>query len=327
MFLAHAPGRSPMPVTDEAVADLAGWLDLIDPSGEEVERATRITGLRIPTREQLDEIESSSRLMMEGDVFYLSTPLVRRHEEDGTSDVTPIGFVLSRDRLITVRFTDWKVFDNVTARVTGQSLGCDADAVMVMLLEGMVDRLADGLERLGADLDRLSGQIFRTDRERTAQVDRLLRGMLREIGSAMDLLSDMRDSLLGVGRIALYLKANSRRSLHELLAEKVDTVRRDVDSLNDYVPQMYNKAQFLLDATLGFINIEQNNGIRVLTVVSFIGVMPTLVASIYGMNFKNIPELNWTYGYYYALGLMLLTIAGPLFVFWKIGWLGGLKMK
>jgi len=85
---------------------------------------------------------------------------------------------------------------------------------------------------------------------------------------------------------------------------------------------MSNKVQFLLDATLGFINIEQNNGIRLLTVVSFIGVLPTLIASIYGMNFKNIPELNWTYGYLYALGMMATTIAGPLFVFWRKGWLG-----
>lgn len=321
MFLAHPPGRPPLPVRDERDSELAGWLDLIEPTEAECALAAELTGLRIPTREQLDEIENSSRLMMEGDVFYLSTPLVRRLDDDITL-VTPIGFVLSPDRLITIRFTEFLTFETVGKRVSSRDGSCGVDAILILLIEAMIDRLADTLERLGLEMDKLSNRIFRTGKSKREDMDRTLRDLLRRVGRAADLLSDVRESLLGLGRIALYVGEHAPNLLHGSLRTQLTTIGRDINSLNDYVGQTNNQIQFLLDATLGFISIEQNNGIRLLTVVSFIGVPPTLIASIYGMNFKNIPELNWTYGYFYALGMMVLTIAAPLFVFWKKGWLG-----
>ena len=322
MFVAHPPGRPPLLVRDERDSELAGWLDLIEPTEAECALATKLTDLRIPTRAQLDEIENSSRLMMEGNVFYLSTPLVRRLDDD-TSLVTPIGFVLSPDRLITVRFTEFKTFETVGERVRNHTGGCGADTTLILLIEAMVDRLADTLERIGLELDTLSTRIFRVGNVERSNADKTLRNLLRQVGRTADLLSDVRESLLGLGRIALYVSEHAPHGLHVTLNAQLSTIGRDINSLNDYVAQVNNKVQFLLDATLGFINIEQNNGIRLLTVVSFIGVPPTLIASIYGMNFKNIPELNWNYGYFYALGMMALTIAGPLFVFWRKGWLGG----
>lgn len=322
MFVAHPPGRPPLPVRDERDFELAGWLDLIEPTDAECALATKLTDLRIPTRAQLEEIENSSRLMMEGNVFYLSTPLVRRMDDD-TSLVTPIGFVLSPDRLITVRFTEFKTFETVGERVRNHSGGCGADTTLILLIEAMVDRLADTLERIGLELDTLSTRIFRVSNVDRSNADKALRNLLRQVGRTADLLSDVRESLLGLGRIALYVGEHAPQGLHATLNAQLATIGRDINSLNDYVAQMNNKVQFLLDATLGFINIEQNNGIRLLTVVSFIGVPPTLIASIYGMNFKNIPELNWNYGYFYALGMMALTIAGPLLVFWRKGWLSG----
>jgi magnesium transporter len=321
MFLAHAPGRAAVPVSDERDSELAGWLDLIEPTEEECARAARLSGLRIPTRAQLEEIENSSRLMREGAVFYLSTPLVRRME-DGSSLVTPIGFVLSPDRLITIRFTRFQTFEAVAKRVADRTDGGGADATMIMLIEAMVDRLADTLERIRFELDGLSTRIFQANQNERNDADKALRNMLRQVGRLADLLSDVRESLLGLSRIALYVEANAEPPLHTTLKGQLATVGRDIGSLSDYVAQMNNKMQFLLDATLGFISIQQNNGIRLLTVVSFIGVPPTLIASIYGMNFKYIPELDWTYGYFYALGLMALTITGPLLVFWRKGWLG-----
>ncbi len=322
MFLAHAPGRAPLPVTDAQQSDLASWLDLVDPSAAEIALAEQLTGLRVPTREQLDEIETSSRLQMEHDVFYLSTPLVRRTDE-GVPPITPIGFVLSPDRLITIRFARFQVFETVAKRVTDQQGGCGADDIMILLIEAMVDRLADLLERIGLELDGLSSRIFDASASGRTDADRMLRDMLRQVGRSADLLSDVRESLLGLSRVALYVSENAPNALHASLKTRLATIGRDIASLTEYVAQVDNKTQFLLDATLGFINIEQNNGIRLLTVVSFIGVPPTLIASIYGMNFKNIPELNWYYGYFYALGMMVLSIAGPLLVFWRKGWLGG----
>lgn len=322
MFLAHPPGRPPLPVWDKRDSELAGWLDLIEPTDAECALAAKLTDLRIPTRAQLEEIENSSRLMMEGNVFYLSTSLVRRLDDD-VSLVTPIGFVLSPDRLITVRFTEFKTFELVAEQVSRQSGGCGADAILIMLIEAMIDRLADVLERLGSELDTLSSRIFRSSKLKHSNVDGALRNLLRQVGRAADLMSDVRNSLLGLGRIALYVGENRQHALHVTLKPQLAMIERDIDSLNDYVSQMNNKVQFLLDATLGFINIEQNSGIRLLTVVSFVGVPPTLIASIYGMNFKDIPELSWNHGYFYALGMMALTIVGPLFVFWRKGWLGG----
>jgi len=322
MFLAHAPGRPAIPVRDERDSDMASWLDLIEPTEAECTLAATLTGLRIPTREQLQEIENSSRLMMEGGVFYLSTPLVRRIDADDVSLVTPIGFVLSPDRLITIRFTAFKTFETVGDQVASMGGGCGVDTVLVKLIEAMIDRLADILEHIGLDLDTLSNKIFRASRTKREDVDKTLRDLLRKVGRSADLLSDVRESLLGLGRIAIYVGEHAPDNSHAALKGQLATIGRDITSLNDYVAQSNNQVQFLLDATLGFISIEQNNGIRLLTVVSFIGVPPTLIASIYGMNFKNIPELNWTYGYFYALGMMVLTIAGPLFVFWRKGWLG-----
>ena len=322
MFLAHPPGQPPRPVRDERDSELAGWLDLIEPTDAECDLAAKLTDLRIPTRAQLEEIENSSRLMMEGNVFYLSTPLLRWLDDD-VSLVTPIGFVLSPDRLLTIRYTDFKTFETVAARVSSQSGGCGADAILIMLIEAMIDRLADMLERIGFELDTLSKRIFQVSKVERNNADKALRDLLRQVGRTADLLSDVRESLLGLGRITLYVGEHAPISTHAALNAQLATIGRDISSLNDYVAQVNNKVQFLLDATLGFINIEQNNGIRLLTVVSFIGVPPTLIASIYGMNFKNIPELNWNYGYFYALGMMALTVAGPLLVFWRKGWLGG----
>nr|WP_321984126.1 magnesium transporter CorA family protein [uncultured Lichenicoccus sp.] len=319
MFLAHAAGRPPRAVQDERETEPTGWLDLIEPTDAELQLASRLTGLRIPTRADLEEIENSSRMSMEQEVFYLSMPLVRR--VDDNTFVTPIGFVLSPERLITIRYTDFSVFETVARQVEHRDGNCPADTVMVMLIEAMIDRLADLLERMGAELDRLSRHIFRGDRNRRG-ADRKLRSQLRHVGRTEELRSDIRESLLGLGRIALYVVEHAGDALHGTLRTRLNSCSRDINSLNDYVSDVSNKVQFLLDATLGFINIEQNNGIRLLTVVSIVGIPPTFIASLYGMNFKVMPELNWTYGYYYALTLMALTVIVPMIWFWRRGWLG-----
>ncbi len=320
MFLAHAAGRPPLAVQNEHETELAGWLDLIEPTEAELELASRLTGLRIPRRADLEEIETSSRMSMERDTFYLSMPLVRR--VDDNAFVTPIGFVLSPDRLITIRYSDFSVFKTVAMHVEQRDASCAADTVMVMLIEAMIDRLADLLERMSAELDRLSRHIFRGDRDRKGGADKKLRNRLRRVGRAEGFLSDIRESLLGLGRIALFVVEHGGDGLHVTLRARLSSCSRDIDSLTDYVSDVSNKIHFLLDATLGFINIEQNNGIRLLTVVSIVGIPPTFIASLYGMNFKVMPELNWTYGYYYALSLMALTVIVPMIWFWRRGWLG-----
>ena len=320
MFIAHPPGRPPVGVSSAADCHGSAWLDLLDPTEAEYALAGTLTGLRMPTRQDVEEIVSSSRVYLEDDTFYLSMPLVRR--KDDLIFSASIGFVLSRDRLVTIRYSDYPVFDLVGRKLAGQATPHDAEDSMLMLLEAIVDRMADLLEMSGRELDQLSKQIFRTPTPPGQNVDRMMRALLQRVGRETDLVSGMRDSLLGMQRVALFIRENGERPCRERLRMRLSLLSKDIASLNDYDGQLNNKVQFLLDATLGLINIEQNNGIKVLTVVSIVGIPPTLIASIYGMNFKDMPELGWSFGYWYALGLMAATVVLPMIWFWRKGWLG-----
>lgn len=300
----------------------AVWLDLIDPTDQERSEVERATKLRVPPKADIAEIESSSRLLTDGDTLYLSTPMTYRNR-DGGSEIAPLGFVLTPDRLITIRFAEIPVFDSFAERFVGGGSPTSTTAFMG-LLEAMVDRLADVLEMVGAELEGISHQIFRNegDRENNAsKIDTRLRGTLRTIGRAGERLANLRDSLIGVQRIMVYVHEMGASWIPKDLLHRCSTLRSDISSLMEYDVQLSNKVQFLLDATLGFISIEQNNGIKVLTVVSVVGVPPTLVASIYGMNFKWIPELQWEYGYFYGLGVIVLSAIVPLIWFKKRGWI------
>jgi magnesium transporter len=307
-----------------SVEELGGavWIDLLHPTEQERSDVERATHLRVPVQADLAEIESSSRLLKEHDTFYLSTPMIHR-SEGGETTVAPLGFVLSPERLITARFSAMPVFDDFADRFAASKPRTSAHA-FVGLLEGVVDRLADVLEMVAAELEKISHRIFRGPKEpqrNAAKLDAELRGTLRSVGQAGERLGNLRDSLVGMQRIIIYVHEMGVNWIEPDLLHRCNTVRQDIASLADYDVQLNNKVQFLLDATLGFINIEQNNGIKILTVVSVVGVPPTLVASIYGMNFKWIPELQWDYGYFYGLGMIVASAILPLVWFKKRGWI------
>ena len=318
----HAPRATLTPAPH--LHDLPGvWLDLVVPTDDERALAERATGLRIPTKTDLSEVESSSRLSVSGNVLTLSTPMTYLGP-DGTSMVAPLGFVLSPDRLLTIRFAEMPVFDAYAARFATQEQHPCGVAAFVGLLEAIVDRLADVLEQVGGELQAMSRQVFRQDGgavPNPAVADKLLRGTLQSVGRAGDRLSNIRDSLLGANRILGYARETADGWIPDDLRPRFATLRQDIASLADYDVQLSNKVQFLLDATLGFINIEQANGIKILTVVSVVGVPPTLLASIYGMNFKTMPELQWTYGYAYGLTVIILSGILPLLWFKRKGWI------
>ncbi|GBQ91131.1 magnesium/cobalt transporter CorA [Acetobacter nitrogenifigens DSM 23921 = NBRC 105050] len=323
MFLAHKAGQPARTVANEEDARDADWLDLVDPTPAEHALASRIAGVAIPERSNLEEIESSSRLFTRDEAVYMSTPLVRRTDTEFYS--SPIGFVLLKNILVTIRFLDYASFDVVARQVSGSSRKPAGDELMVMLMEAIVDRLADALEHVTQSLSRLSRDVFTGKRPRAGRMAAWQREILRRVGHSEDLSSLIRDSLMGLDRIAIFISESAKDVLSDPLKTRMATVNRDISSLNDFVAQLANKVQFLLDAALGFISIEQNDGMKILTVVSFIGVAPTLVAGVYGMNFKDIPELQWSFGYWYALGLMAASIVVPLLWFWRRGWLGGVR--
>lgn len=308
----------------EELAEQAVWLDLVDPTESERTLIEGLTGMRVPTLAELSEIERSSRLAAHGQVLTLSTPMISRPPEGGYV-VAPLGFVVSPEKLLTVRFQPMPALDTYAERIVQRGgHPPSGPAAFIGVLEAIVDRLADLLEQIGGELDGLSRQTFRADamsvhrlRRQSAQY----RGVLMRVGSLGDHLSSIRDSLLGISRIVVFVIEAASDWTPPDLRTRLNTARQDLASLNDYDVQITGKVQFLLDATLGFINIQQNNVFKVLTVASIVGIPPTLLASIYGMNFKNMPELTWSFGYEYGLSVILLSAVLPLLWFWWRGWL------
>ena len=317
---------------DRALPADAVWLDLVDPTADEAAFVERTTGIRVPSRAALSEVESSSRLRrLKIGGLSLSAPMITFDHADLA--LKPLGFLMTRDHLVTVRFHDLRAYEAVKTRVAEHDGDCaNSTEIFLLLIEELVDNLADTLEEMSSDLGTLSNRIFDFDpsakpRSRKDDVrapkrrDLALRRLLRAIGRQGKSLSKVRASLLGLERIVPFVKDECPNALGVKAAPRFDTLSRDIASLDEFETRQSETLQFLLDAALGLINIEQNNAFRVLTVVSVVGVPPTLIASMYGMNFKHMPELEWAYGYPYGLALIALSALIPILAFRIKGWL------
>jgi magnesium transporter len=298
------------------------WIDLLNPTADEKAFVESRVGVRVPPIEALSEIESSSRLIVERGVIYLSTPIVAQGD---THDpvLSPIGFILSETLLVTVRFAELPTFDAVAQKVRNDESLRSGTGVFTTLLEAMVDRGADVQEQLGTELDRISKSVFHGNRYKQQHGVRSnpgLRHTLTAIGVIGNRLSQARDVFLGIGRIVPFVVGLRQPWIVPEFESRLGAVSQDIASLNDYEAHLSNKVQFLLDAVLGYITIEQNDLFRVLTIVSVIGIPPTLVAGIYGMNFKSMPELDWAWGYPYGLAVIALSALIPAaWMKWR-GW-------
>jgi magnesium transporter len=297
------------------------WIDLLNPSADEIARVAADTGIRVPARAALQEIETSSRLRADGQVLSLSMPLALQDEASGFMPV-PLGFILAPQLLITVRFSEVHAFADVQENCKIDS-GISSSAIFVALIEGIVDFSADKLEKLSSDLALLSARAFDTRLDPTKvtkPASHALRKSLSEVGAAGDHLSRIRESVLGLQRIIAYVSKTAADWLAPELKTRLSTAQQDLSSLVDFESHLSGKTQFLLDAILGFINTEQNEIFKVLTIVSVVGIPPTLIASMYGMNFHNMPELSWRWGYPYGLALIGLSIVLPVLWFKRRGW-------
>lgn len=317
---------TPAPQLDlsaSAIPPQVTWIDLLDATPEEIEFLRRATGLAVPSRAQLSEIETSSRLRLERNALVLSVPAIHR-PKSGPVRTTPVGFLLTPERLITVRFEEIASFTDFHATCeTADPLPVGSIGVLIGLFEAMVDRLADGLEGVSDDLEIISHKIFgdpvQTGRVARKRAEVTSRAVLRRIGRRGDLTAHLRTTLLGIGRAVPYIAANA----HWIKGDARDHlagIRQDIESLNEFEARISDKVQFLLDATLGFISIEQQDTFKVLTIASIVGIPPTLIASMYGMNFKAMPELDWAYGYAYALVLIILSAVIPAVWLKLRGW-------
>jgi magnesium transporter len=309
------------PVTAEALA-AAVWVDLLDPTPEETALVAAALGLPVPSRDQLSEIEHSSRLQVDGQTLRLSAPLLA-HADTPEQTLTPAGFIVSPKVLVTIRYAKLRVFEAVGARVAAEAEPNSA-GVFTLLLEGIVDRDADVLEHIAAELEAVSRAIFRRGAPPKGQgvrSDDSLRRTLAAVGQIGDRLSEIRATLLGVGRIVPFACEVGASWLSRDHFLRLNAVRQDIASLSDFEGHLATKSQFLLDAVLGFINTQQNDLFKILTIVSVVGVPPTLVASVYGMNFAFMPELHWRLGYPFALVLIVASAVAPILWFkWKRWW-------
>jgi len=297
------------------------WVDLLEPTPEEEKAVESVLAIDLPTREKMQEIEVSSRLyQQEGALFMTATVLSKSETESPESNA--MTFILAGDRLVTVRYADPQSFSAFRSRARQLGPGmARAEIVLLGLLDAIVDRTADVLERVGIEVESVSQLIFKHTGSRPTKTSDF-QDVIRRIGRTGDLASKARESLVSIGRLGSFLAQTieGTRTPKEVRA-RVHTIERDVHSLTDHATFLNNKINFVLDATLGMINIEQNSIIKIFSVAAVVFLPPTLVASIYGMNFELMPELKWHLGYPLAVGLMLLSALLPYLYFKRRGWL------
>ena len=293
------------------------WIDLITPTVQEDKLVEALLGIAVPTREEMQEIEVSSRLYVENGARYMTATLMCQ-SDTATPKTTPVTFILSSHRLATVRYDEPRPFAIVEHKLARTcSPKVSGESVFMDLLDAVIDRSADILERIGAEVDQISHSIFEPDDE---AMPPSYKDVLKALGRKGDLTSKVRESLVSINRLLLFIsnEAEGLKWAKDIRAH-LQSMRRDTASLSDHATYLANKITFLLDAMLGVVNIEQNAIIKIFSIAAVVFMPPTLVASIYGMNFHHgMIELEWDYGYPFALVFIVLAAVVPLLIFkWK----------
>ena len=306
----------------QEIPERATWIDLEEPTDAEERLVERCLGVDVPTPEELAEIEPSSRLYESNGALYMTVSVLYGVEDKAPAS-DPIGFVLAGERLVTVRYISPKPI-----RAFADHVRRDPDMVATSmtalygLVDALVDRLADELEELSAEIERISSHIFTTTHTQRVPAKRLTM-LLNRIGTTQSLLTRIRETGTSTGRLLSFLGASSaiRSSKAEDARELVRSLSADVASLNDHSIFLANHLYFLLDASVGLISIEQNAATKLFSWVALVFLPPTLIGSIYGMNFDHMPELDWTFGYPVALALMVASAVLPLWFLKRRGWI------
>ena len=308
----------------EALPAEAVWFDLFNPTADEEQLVERGLGIEVPTADDMAEIETSSRLYMDNGAIVMTATLATGIITENPETV-PVSFVLGKHHLVTVRYAEIRSFGHYTAQL-GRMPGQCATAGMALmgLIDAIVDRLADGLEHVGREVDQISRAAFRrADPGAAGRQQRrsnlALQALLSRLGAAQDGLSKARESVVSLTRALSYLQFAAPKDAG--IAAQIKTQLRDLASLADQANFIGSNLTFLLDATLGLISIEQTAVQKIFSVASLVFLPPTLVAGVYGMNFEYMPELGWVLGYPMAVGIMLAAAVLPYAIFRWRGWL------
>ena len=321
LFGPHCDG-SPLEATVlTRIPDDVAWIDLLEPTSEEEKLVEQFIGSNVPTRADLAEIEPSSRLYERGGILYLTLSTLTGIDE-GQPTSAPIGFILTEKQLVTVRYADPRPFRMLAEHWNREpDLANDGGQMFVRLLDAIVDRLADEIERSNAEIETISQHIFKKDLEDRRIPAARLTALLTRIGRAQSLLAKIRETAVSTSRLIHFLSGTSR--VERLKEERghIGSLSADVAALIDHSSFVSEQLTFLLDASLGLISIEQNAAMKLFSWAALVFLPPTLVAGIYGMNFDHMPELHWLYGYPMALVIMLISGIAPWLYMRKRGWI------
>ena len=295
------------------------WVDLEAPTAEEKGWISGRFGLTIPSDVVDDDLEESARFYEEdnGELHIRSDFLI---EGDGSPGAKPsrnvrVAFILHHKVLFSIHAEDLPVFRLLRLRARRiPALIEDAKDVLLKLYDADAEYSADALEGIYDNLEAVSARVLRQDVDDAAAGE-----ALTAIAREEDLNGRIRRNVMDTRRALSFMMRS--RMLNAEQFEEARQILRDIDSLDSHTAFLFDKINFLMDATVGFININQNKIIKIFSVASVALLPPTLIASIYGMNFKMIPELEWRYGYVYAIGLMLASVAAPFIYFRRKGWL------
>ena len=311
------------PAKGQRIPDDATWIDLEEPTRDEDKLVEQCVGVQVPTREDMSEIEPSSRLYEENGVLYMTLSALFGVEDDAPQS-DPIGFVLTHDRLITVRYVTPKPIRAFQHRAkSDKALVKDALSATYGLLDAIIDRLADELEAIGREIEKISAHIFaKSTSARRIPADRLT-ALLTRIGRTQSLLAHIRVTTVSSARLLSFFLASDRLRSPEAkgVRDHIQALLDDTRSLTDHSAFLGDNLIFLLDASLGLISIEQNAAMKLFSWAALVFLPPTLIAGIYGMNFHHFPELDWWYGYPIALLLMLASAVLPLWYLKRRGWI------
>ena len=305
----------------------ATWVDLYGPTEAQRAAVEVALDIELPTREEMTEIEASSRVYRDGAAQVMNILLVVGVDQ-GTPAEAAISFILTPNQLITLRYADHRAFRSLESSCARSGPGTDPLLLLVRLLDYVVDRTADILELMGAEIDSLGTLIFGRGQQATLRISNAdLHAILQRIGKVQFVLNKVHDSLVTLLRATSFLAIGSSEAgtaqgrPGRLQRETLKSITRDIQSLSENSNYMTQNVFFLLDAAMGRISIEQNAIIKIFSVAAVVFLPPTLVASIYGMNFVHMPELEWIYGYPFAIILMILSAVLPYLFFKHKRWL------
>ena len=301
----------------------ATWLDLLEPTVEEERLVEARLGVEVPTREEMREIESSSRLYEEDGALYLTATVVTKLDTQ-LPENAQVTFILKGPRLVTNRYVDTLPFRRFVAYTDKHpQTNTSAPEILVALLESIVNRIADVIERVGSDMDAcLGGSIQpQSPQGRSAMPShRDFRKLLERTGQSGELISKARESLASLSRLVAFVQQSTLPLPHEVRT-RMRTLSKDVVAMSDHASFLGSNLNFILDATLGMINIDQNNILKIFSVATVVLLPPSVIGAIFGMNFDKIPTAHEPWGFTAALVLMVLSAVIPSLVFKMRGWL------